>query len=379
MKIEFSLYLDIIRLFASLLVVLYHSANIYDPGGFLFTLGHEAVVIFFVLSGYVIAYISDTKEKKLKDYAASRVARIYSVALPAILLTMLVDQLGFSINLAAYPEGYQAWDHAWIRALSSLFFLNEFWLVSIQSFSNLPYWSLNYEVWYYVTFALVTYVEGHKRWALLAFTLLILGPKILMLMPIWWLGIYIYHARWSLSISPFFAYWLLIGSVLGFTLFINHNLSDQGWNLLKSLLGAEIHEQLTFSRNTLSDYLLAILVATHFVAINILAPALLGGLKRFQRPIRYFSSFTFAGYLFHQPLLLFFKALFLEGSVDLQTYLLILGSTLITIWLLGHYTEKQQPVLKKALKRLLYSQAWDRLFRLQSPAKELSTSDERHR
>ena len=379
MKIEFSLYLDIIRLFASLLVVLYHSANIYDPGGFLFTLGHEAVVIFFVLSGYVIAYISDTKEKKLKDYAASRLARIYSVALPAILLTMLVDQLGFSINLAAYPEGYQAWDHAWIRALSSLFFLNEFWLISIQSFSNVPYWSLNYEVWYYVVFALVTYVEGPKRWALLAITLLILGPKILMLLPIWWLGVYIYRAQWIRLISKSTAALLLTCSILALSLFIVFDLSQQGWDLLKGALGADRHELLAFSRHTLSDYLLATLVATHFVAINILAPDLLGGLKRFQRPIRYFSSFTFAGYLFHQPLLLFFKALFLEGSVDLQTYLLILGSTLITIWLLGRYTESQQPVLKKALKRLLYSQAWDRLFRLQSPAKELSTSDERHR
>src|SRR5579864_6899404 len=84
----FSLYLDLVRVSAALVVLYSHTnARLLTtrvlPGELL---GHSAVVVFFVLSGFVIAYITDTKEKTPADYAASRLARIYSVAVPALLL-----------------------------------------------------------------------------------------------------------------------------------------------------------------------------------------------------------------------------------------------------------------------------------------------------
>lgn len=360
MSREFSLYLDVIRLFASLLVVLYHSANIYNPGGTIFTLGHEAVVIFFVLSGYVIAFVSDTKEVTLRDYSISRISRIYSVAVPAIIVTMIADRVGFAVDQSAYPAGYIAWDYPLIRILGSLFFVNEVWGLSIQTFSDVPYWSLNYEVWYYISFAALTYLTDAKRWVFFILIGLFLGPKILLLMPIWWLGVMLYRSHSLSNISLCTGFILLFISIVGISAFISFELSGLSWDWLRGHLGTELHMKLAFSRYFVSDYILSFLIAMHFVAIRRLSPMLLPWLARFSRPIRYFSSFTFAIYLLHQPLLLLFRALFIEGKPDLEGYLWVLSSTLLATWALGHYTERKRPQFKNAVAASIDWPLWKR-------------------
>jgi peptidoglycan/LPS O-acetylase OafA/YrhL len=357
-KREFSLYLDLVRLFASLLVVLYHSTSVYNPGNVLFALGHEAVVIFFVLSGYVIAFVAETKEKTLTEYSVSRISRIYSVAIPAIVITMLADQIGFSLNQEAYPSGYQAWDYPAIRVVGSLFFLNEFWHLSIQTFSNVPYWSLNYEVWYYISFAVLTYISGRKKWLLFAAIVLLLGPKILLLMPIWWLGVYLYRAQKLTELSSKAAMAILLFSLAGLVAFVQYNVSGWGWDLSKQIVGPDNHELLAFSRYFISDYILALLVAAHFVAIRVLAAELFGWLNHAKRPIRYFSSFTFAIYLFHQPLLLLFEALLVTGDAALLDYGVVMSCTLLSIWAIGHFTERKRPFYKRICLSVIESPHW---------------------
>jgi peptidoglycan/LPS O-acetylase OafA/YrhL len=44
--------------------------------------GRTAVLVFFVLSGFVIAWVTDTREHTLVEYGLSRVARLYSVVIP---------------------------------------------------------------------------------------------------------------------------------------------------------------------------------------------------------------------------------------------------------------------------------------------------------
>ena len=51
-------------------------------------------MVFFVLSGFVIAYVSEQKEHTLREYSISRLARLWSVAVPALILTIALDQLG---------------------------------------------------------------------------------------------------------------------------------------------------------------------------------------------------------------------------------------------------------------------------------------------
>jgi peptidoglycan/LPS O-acetylase OafA/YrhL len=138
----FSLYLDILRFSAALLVCLTHLSFLFRIRSFVFELGHESVIVFFVLSGYVIAYVAEEKEKTFKSYAISRMARIYSVVVPAVAITILLDVIGYRFAQTAYPPGYQAWSAPVIRIVSSLLFLDKIWFIDIQFFSNVPYWSI---------------------------------------------------------------------------------------------------------------------------------------------------------------------------------------------------------------------------------------------
>ena len=86
----FSVYLDLVRFLAALAVVLMHMRMfrlVSIPGSEHWTLlGRESVMAFFVLSGFVIAYTTQMRRPDALDFTVARAARIYSVALPVLLL-----------------------------------------------------------------------------------------------------------------------------------------------------------------------------------------------------------------------------------------------------------------------------------------------------
>jgi peptidoglycan/LPS O-acetylase OafA/YrhL len=87
MNRELSLYLDICRFCAAAMVFLGHVSDHQWSGGFLWQIGgfgEDAVAVFFVLSGFVIGYVSDARENAASSYTASRLARLWSVAVPAL-------------------------------------------------------------------------------------------------------------------------------------------------------------------------------------------------------------------------------------------------------------------------------------------------------
>ena len=91
-----SIYLDLVRFLAALMVFVVHANYERFTGGLPLLwhfkdLGNDAVMVFFVLSGFVIAYVAAHKERTIEEYAASRFARLYSVVVPALILTMLLD------------------------------------------------------------------------------------------------------------------------------------------------------------------------------------------------------------------------------------------------------------------------------------------------
>ena len=192
MKRGLSLYLDVVRVSAALAVVVTHLAYPELSGGMLDPwrlVGNDAVMVFFVLSGFVIAYVSEQKEHTLRQYSISRLARLWTLAVPALFLTIILDRLGSVLNPAAYADWwYQANDPVH-RIISAVTFTNEIWFSSVRPFSNGPYWSLGYEAWYYAIFAALAYFGGWKRFPIAAALALIAGPKILLLLPIWFLGV----------------------------------------------------------------------------------------------------------------------------------------------------------------------------------------------
>ena len=98
-----SLYLDLVRFMAAMLVFIFHMS--YFAGWevpFVGAYGSEAVIAFFVLSGFVISYTAKNKHADLRDYTLSRLARLWSVVVPAIIVTCMTDVVGQHLSLAAY-------------------------------------------------------------------------------------------------------------------------------------------------------------------------------------------------------------------------------------------------------------------------------------
>tara|TARA_R110001583_G_scaffold143203_1_gene295306 strand:+ start:15446 stop:16555 length:1110 start_codon:yes stop_codon:yes gene_type:complete len=345
---SFSLYLDVVRFSAAFLVFLYHSRNIFEYESLIFKLGHEAVVIFFVMSGFIIAYCFDTKEKKLSDFMINRASRIYSVAIPALCLTLGLDLIGSALHPAAYGDFF---DLAWLRFLSSLLFTNEIWFVSIQSFSNVPYWSINYEVWYYLSFSAAFYFKN--RMLLLLGIALILGPKILLLAPFWWVGVWLYR-RNPLAGMPVGVNWLLfLGSFVAFYLFVANGLSYVGWNLLEQWLGKIYFRELAFSRYFITDYLLALIISINFASARVLAAHITIAENRITAFIRNFANLTFALYLLHQPMLQFLDAMLADYQLQPNLHhLLVSGITFAVIVAVGSKIENTKHLYRRFFKSL---------------------------
>src|SRR3954463_4446455 len=93
MKRDLSAFLDLTRILAASAVFLGHLSSPQLGGEMLSVFGHErhsAVIVFFVLSGFVIAWAAE-RDGSVREYIINRATRIYSVALPALALTWAID------------------------------------------------------------------------------------------------------------------------------------------------------------------------------------------------------------------------------------------------------------------------------------------------
>lgn len=352
MSRSFSLYLDVLRLMAALVVVASHSVYVTTDWSRWWpnSVGHNAVVVFFLLSGYVIAYVADHKENNARVFWLSRLARIYSVAVPALLITMLADQIGLAIQPGFYARGLTTHDLAGVRLLASLVFANELWLVSIMPFSNSAYWSLCYEMSYYLLFSLWCF-GGARRKTWLALAALVIGPKILLLAPVWLLGVVVYrHRGWRALGEPLcWALWLV--SIAGIVTYqgLDTGAALSAWT--KSVVGDWLYLRLHFSKHFVGDYLLAVLIAANFVGFRGIAHRFAPLLDLLAVPIRTSASLTFSIYLFHLPLVLL-MALLLGGlPLGASKLALVAGLSVSVCAVLGFITERRKDDLRRWLAR----------------------------
>jgi peptidoglycan/LPS O-acetylase OafA/YrhL len=352
MNRAFSIYLDLIRFLAACLVVIYHSNSrlIVEKVLPLSTYGHSAVIIFFVLSGFVIAYATDTKEHCARDYWASRLSRVWSLAVPAILLTLLLDLMGETMAPGLY-SGNTTYGLAPVRIVSSFLFLNEIWSVSIMCFSNIAYWSLNYEVWYYLLFALFAF-GGRRRWLWIGLAALLAGPKILLLAPIWVLGVVIYHWKRPQGMPEWLGWTCVIASAVLFAAFEHFHVTEVVSDYLKTALGAHWYRELNFSKWFLTDYLLAVIVFLNFIGMRRVVFRFATLLHAGERPIRAAAAYTFSIYILHQPLIYFFAALIDLPPTGYLNYFAVMASVAVSVVLIGHQTERKRFGLRRWLARL---------------------------
>lgn len=126
-------------------------------------LGHQAVVIFFVLSGYLVGgHVLRARDTwSWRDYMLQRGVRLWIVLLPALFLGGLVDLTAIHFHLAPALYAGQVDNHitfdvsrtlTWKALAGNCFFLQTI-LVPVFG-SNGPLWSLANEFWYYLIFPL---------------------------------------------------------------------------------------------------------------------------------------------------------------------------------------------------------------------------------
>jgi peptidoglycan/LPS O-acetylase OafA/YrhL len=174
-------------------------------------MGDEAVVIFFVLSGYLVggSALRSAAAGKFawRNYAASRIGRIYTVLLPALIVGACFDIIGSRFfdfaglyshaGFLARPVTQFSYREQLTLAnfIGSAFLLNG---VLVSSFgTNGPLWSLAFEWWYYVLFGLALYARTSKGpwqskaliWTVVAVLLVELPAVMVLWFALWLAGV----------------------------------------------------------------------------------------------------------------------------------------------------------------------------------------------
>ena len=292
-----SLYLDVLRFAAAFTVFLSHYAAGRHSGGLFWQVvpyGRVAVLVFFVLSGFVIAWVSETRERTLEEYCLSRLARLYSVILPAFIATAALDGLAAVLNPGSNLVPGQDWVHRVSDYLLSALFLGANWTLSAQPGSNVPFWSLNYEAWYYGLFAAAVFLRGRGRVLTLAAAAMVAGPKILVLFPVWLMGVAAW--RWRATVPSRWSMPLVFGAAAGLialgALSERHIFRQAATPWLPPFYSA-------------LDYFIGALAAVAIAAMANASLPLPG--PAVQRLIRTLAGTAFGLYLLHYPLLHFFS------------------------------------------------------------------------
>jgi peptidoglycan/LPS O-acetylase OafA/YrhL len=355
MNTRISLYLDFARFTAALAVFLHHLLQEQYLGFDVRVPGRTAVIVFFVLSGFVIAFVADGRERNWRTYAVSRCARIYSVAVPAIALTAVLYVIGRNL----FPSDYPAYDNVLARLAASLLFLNHLWNLTIEALNNGPYWSLGYEVWYYAIFGIAFFSRGRLRIALTVVALLVAGPRIILLMPIWLTGAAAYHFAKHARITAHRQVWIFViaGCLIAqatlwgnpmspIVSFFERCLEDGYLRVagMRLFIGGDAR--------FVADYYLGFLVALTIVS----SPSVLGWIEqtpRIAKFVRTCASYTFSLYLYHVPLLIFLACLLFPGQPSITKAGVLFVAVIGIVVILGRWTEHEKASWARLFERAL--------------------------
>lgn len=274
---------------------------------FITGLGHEAVVLFFVVSGYLVGGITLKKwqagRQSFAEYFAARTSRIYTVFVPALIFGGLLDYAGWmrfngaemytnsaqyhtnSLNLMIYTE------LGWQTFFGNLLMLGNNLVPALGS--NGPLWSLFYEWWYYVAYICLLGLYFRKDMGTRAMCAAVIFA-VVMLMPLHWL---IYMLIWLMGVGAFFyceSRLPKLPAVAGLVVFLGamsySRLTQGGEDTLLSLWGKDALIGLGY----------VLLMGALYQAAWLRVP-----FKRVQREL---AEFSFSMYVTHFPALIFIVA-----------------------------------------------------------------------
>lgn len=363
-----SVLLDLIRALAALLVCLEHWRNLifvdyhqlaahhalFFVPYLLCGAGHQAVVIFFVLSGYLISgsifRMVERNTWNWKLYLTHRLVRLWIVLVPALLLGAALDLSGIRLNLAPALYAGMTGTHMLGNIPASLnlktFAGNLFFLQGILTptlGSNTPMWSLANEFWYYLLFPCAFF--GLRKGSPVASRVVcaivfvaafwFVGLSIRVMFPIWLLGTLLAVVP-APRIRP--ALIPAAGIVYGFVLFF----------LAK---GGRIS-------GVASDYILG--VATFLFLWMLLSKKEAAPDRAWVRASRTGARFSYTLYLVHVPFVVLVFAAMAKGArwqptpVHLAIALLVLIAVITYAYLVACVTEFRTDGVRKWVESLAF-------------------------
>ena len=282
--------------------------------------GREAVLLFFVLSGFLVGgRLFDravTGEFRALDYSLDRASRIFIPLLPALALTIVAAWLMHQ------PVG-------WLDGVANVIGLQEVLAPALRQ--NDPLWSLSFEIWFYVLGGCLAWLVQAQRLALFPALLFIaslgvfteLGGSFLFC---WLVG----AVAWRIRPRQFL--WAAMGCglvlVAAGSLMIQLNRDTALFD--KADLKGWLPE---------TPYARLVLASGYAMVIQhlILRPAM-GGLKWFERFGGKLAAASYTLYLTHYPVLALLKYWGWQPSsrIDLRSlgrFLGVMSLTLVVTWL----------------------------------------------
>jgi peptidoglycan/LPS O-acetylase OafA/YrhL len=243
--------------------------------------GHEAVLVFFVLSGYLVGgqIINRVREGRFKmiAYALERTTRIFIPLIPACVFTIAISWLVFGQE----PN--------WPQTLLNMFGLNGVLTETLTA--NAPLWTLAYEIWFYLIAGALGYLFTSAQRAHIAFLVIACGVVVFCVLDaryvlFWMMG------GLCTALSGQKRLWLL--GMIGCALFI--------FGVLDYQLASE-------SKSFKNVVYLPVPVAEALIVLGVCSiipfvcePKIDAALKILRVPALYLSSISYTLYLFHYPL-----------------------------------------------------------------------------
>lgn len=334
---------------------------------FLTGLHAEAVVVFFVLSGFLVGARGILRVHSGKfnsgSYAIDRVSRLYVTFLPALFLSYIFDLIGSN-----YLQAVGFWDHSHpmiaqkiISApfqsmlsngtiMGNVFMLQEIIVEPLGS--NRPLWSISFEFWFYVAFLLAAESISlsasrirHAIFGILLFILcLSLGSDFIIYMGLWLIGASLALLQVKRARHPIVATSIFVSVLIG-ARFINSQIDSS--DILRNIKNYFV--ALSFA------WLIASLCGRHYLWLDRMS-----GFNSF------LAGFSFSLYLLHFPIMLFvLAAMYSTGlfptiatgfnptdATGIYIYIFVIAVIYLFAWFFSVITERNTGRVRHFFKNL---------------------------